>query len=358
MIIKASSNIGKAHYPELEIISEKIDEPIFIQDDYEAQGYYPLFAREEDRMLEFIHNAAHPDNDITFSNIDMNLQANYDRWCDVTKQKRRFKILDRSNFMIDRYVKTCQTMWVDYRNPGYEKGYKICTLVNNPRIYRLLTLGRLSGKLGFIHSYKATPTHLLGDDSAINDNFKQLREDWGKDKYWVWYGGNSIKWGDVVYPIDYPSPCDLSYGEFKARKKVILTEECPERAKGTSCEHDIFSPKEWWMSYIDLVQENKVCLANTLQDKTCKPLYWGKMFLTIGGPGWYKSFQKLGFKLYDELFDYSFDDNPSFEYRWKHIMNQCDSILEMSMEELEDKEKFLKPKIDFNARRIRELANL
>ena len=107
MILKAGSNIGKAHYPELEIISEKIDEPIFIQDDYEAQGYYPLEAREDDRMFEFIHNAAHPDNDITLSNMDMNLQANYDRWCNITKQKRRFKILDRSNFMMDRYVKTC-----------------------------------------------------------------------------------------------------------------------------------------------------------------------------------------------------------------------------------------------------------
>ena len=30
----------------------------------------------------------------------------------------------------------------------------------------------------------------------------------------------------------------------------------------------------------------------------------------------------------------------------------------MSMEELEDKQKFLQPKIDYNARRIRELANL
>ena len=52
----------------------------------------PLEDREDDRMFEFIHNAAHPDNDITLSNMDMNLQANYDRWCNITKQKRRFKI--------------------------------------------------------------------------------------------------------------------------------------------------------------------------------------------------------------------------------------------------------------------------
>ena len=174
-------------------------------------------------MFEFIHNAAHPDNDITLSNMDMNLQANYDRWCNITKQKRRFKILDRSNFMMDRYVKTCQSLWAEYRAPGHEKGYKICTLVNNPRIYRLLTLGRLSGKLGFIHSYKATPTHLLGDDDAIKDNFKQLREDWGRDKYWVWHGGNNIKWNNNVYPCDYPAPCDLSYGEFKARENAPPT---------------------------------------------------------------------------------------------------------------------------------------
>ena len=203
-----------------------------------------------------------------------------------------------------------------------EKGYKICTIVDNPKIYKMITLGRLSGKLGFIYSYKAVDT-----------------DRWGESMYWEWNEGNNILSNNSIYPCDDDAPCDLSYGEFNARENVSLSEE----------------DKEYWMSFIDLVQENKVC--NEIDtSESYKPLYYGKMFLTIGVSGWYKNFQKLGFKLYDELFDYSFDDIQPFDERWKHIMNQCDNILEMSIEELQDKEQFLKPKIDFNAKRIRELS--
>ena len=80
------------------------------------------------------------------------------------------------------------------------------------------------------------------------------------------------------------------------------------------------------------------------------------MFLTIGGPGWYRHFQDMGFKLYDELFDYSFDSNPSFEERWKNIMKQCDKILDMDPLEIQRIETTLQPKLEHNAKRIRELA--
>ena len=93
-------------------------------------------------------------------------------------------------------------------------------------------------------------------------------------------------------------------------------------------------------------------------DKSSKPLYWRKIFLTIGGPYWYRNFQDMGFKLYDELFDYSFDSNSSFEMRWKNIMRQCDKILEMDRDDIKRIETILQPKLEYNAKRIRELAIL
>ncbi len=358
MIIKTESTMGRTEYPELEVISEPINESIIIEDDYEAQGYYPLHGRESDRLLQVIHDLAHPDNDVTFSNHDSNLQENYDRWCVVAKPTNRIKVKANYNFMMSRYVNTMNSLWADYQAPTYERLYKIVTLVNEPRIFRLLTLGRLAGNALFKYSYKVAPTHLLEDEKAIEENWNKTTESW-LDKRWVWHGGNSIKTMNTVYPVDYPAPCDLSFGEFNARKRVTLTEaELPEEAIGTACQHDIFPPIEWRQSYIDLVQENKVCVANVLGDKSSKPLYWRKMFLTIGGPYWYRNFQDMGFKLYDELFDYSFDSNPSFEERWKHIMKQCDKILEMDRDDIKQIETTLQPKLEYNAKRIRELAIL
>ena len=358
MIIKVESTIGKTEYPELEIISNPIDEPIVIKDEWEAQGYYPLHGREDDKLLQVIHDFAHPDNDVTFSNLDNSLQENYEKWCAITKPKFKIKVKSNYNFMMSRYVNTMNSLWNDYTQaPIHERIYKIVTLVNEPRIFRLLTLGRLTGNSWFKYSYRVTPTYLLGDEEVIEENWKNIIGNW-KDKKWVWYDGNSIETLKTIYPADYPAPCDLSFGDFDARKRVLLTEECPKEAMGTSCQHDIFPPREWWQSYIDLVQENKVCVANVLGDKSSKPLYWKKMFLTIGGPNWYREFQNMGFKLYDELFDYSFDSNPSFEERWKNIMKQCDKILDMDKEEIEKIEKRLQPKLEYNAKRIRELAVL
>ena len=87
MIIKTESTMGRTEYSELEIISKPVNEPIIIEDDYEAQGYYPLHGREEDKLLQVIHDFAHPDNDVTFSNLDNSLQENYEKWCAITMIK-------------------------------------------------------------------------------------------------------------------------------------------------------------------------------------------------------------------------------------------------------------------------------
>tara|TARA_B100000959_G_scaffold269987_1_gene316312 strand:- start:145 stop:1254 length:1110 start_codon:yes stop_codon:yes gene_type:complete len=367
MIIKVESTINKTDYPELEIISNPIDEPIIIKDEWEAQGYYPLHGRESDRLLQVIHDLAHPDNDVTFSNHDSLLQQNYDRWCEeVGMVAPAIKVNPNPRFMISTYVNTMNNLWHDYQAPKHERLYKLVTLVNNPRIFRLLTLGRLAGNAFFKYSYRVAPTHLLGDKESIEESWETTTKVWDRSPkgFWRWYREDKIRGGNciiipkhsTIYPADYPAPFDLSFREFNAKERVSLTEECPEGAIGTSCQHDIFPPVEWWQSYIDLVQENKVCVANYLSDKSCKPLYWKKIFLTIGGPGWYKHFQEMGFKLYDELFDYSFDSNPLFEERWKHIMKQCDKILEMDRDDIKQIEKRLQPKMEYNAKRIRELA--
>jgi len=79
-----------------------------------------------------------------------------------------------------------------------------------------------------------------------------------------------------------------------------------------------------------------------------KPLGFGKPFLVIGCHGWYKAFKELGFQLYDELFDYSFDDIESFKDRHSAIIAQIKTILNMDKTMLNNKLLDIKDKISYN----------
>jgi hypothetical protein len=80
----------------------------------------------------------------------------------------------------------------------------------------------------------------------------------------------------------------------------------------------------------------------------CKP------FLVVGCTGWYKIFEQLGFKLYDELFDYSFDEIESFRYRHEAIMAQIKDILNMDRSVLDKKILDIQDKISYNKRQLLE----
>jgi hypothetical protein len=78
-------------------------------------------------------------------------------------------------------------------------------------------------------------------------------------------------------------------------------------------------PKEWYQAPIHLISEtmNEV-LSNgdiRITEKTCYPLLTGKPFLVAGPQGFHKNLERLGFELYTEIFDYSFDSIENYEER-------------------------------------------
>ena len=118
----------------------------------------------------------------------------------------------------------------------------------------------------------------------------------------------------------------------------------------TDAFHDFLPVQEWLESEIDLVCETHQIRRWHFSEKTCKPLGFCKPFLVIGCVGWHKIFEKLGFKLYDELFDYSFDEIESFRYRHEAIIIQIKSILEMDENILKKKLLDIEDKIYYNKR--------
>ena len=101
---------------------------------------------------------------------------------------------------------------------------------------------------------------------------------------------------------DRPEPWDFKYW---TEVKQELPEEGPmanrdENMSGTE-------PAGYKNTLIDLVSESND-RAVFITEKTAKPLSTSKPFVIWGAPGTNLYLEKMGFQLYDELFDYSFDN--------------------------------------------------
>lgn len=65
-------------------------------------------------------------------------------------------------------------------------------------------------------------------------------------------------------------------------------------------------PREMNSCLVNLIPESTTDII-FITEKTFHPILVGKPFLVYGAPGIYKAIQELGFKLHDNVFDYSFD---------------------------------------------------
>ena len=89
-------------------------------------------------------------------------------------------------------------------------------------------------------------------------------------------------------------------------------------------------------------------------EKTLYPIFYKRPFLVFSVPNFYKKFVECGFKLYDEIFDYSFDTEND-------VSKKCELIVE-NIKRLEGKDlnklyKSLYKKIEFNQKRLLDILN-
>ena len=73
----------------------------------------------------------------------------------------------------------------------------------------------------------------------------------------------------------------------------------------------------------------------------------------MASKGYHTFLKTQGFYLYDELFDYSFD-NGSFKIRFNSLMNQMKNILNFSPKKLKTKINNIKFKLDHNHELIKK----
>ncbi len=87
-------------------------------------------------------------------------------------------------------------------------------------------------------------------------------------------------------------------------------------------------PSEYSQSFMQVIGES-VAPSTFITEKTVVPLYHNKPFLIAGSKGNHRYLTELGFKLYDEIFDYSFDDIEDQELRYEGIAENVKRVHSM-----------------------------
>jgi len=115
-------------------------------------------------------------------------------------------------------------------------------------------------------------------------------------------------------------------------------------------------PKEYSQSFMSIVGESLNSWPGA-SEKTAVPLMYNKPFLIAGGAHSHRHLEDMGFKLYDEIFDYSFDKILDLEKRMEALIEQVveldKKIQQHGYQALLDK---IKDKLVFNKIRAHEIT--
>jgi hypothetical protein len=82
-----------------------------------------------------------------------------------------------------------------------------------------------------------------------------------------------------------------------------------------------------------------------ITEKTWKPILYGKVSLFFNCQNYYAILKNLGFELYDEIFDYSFDVVADLDKRTQKYYNELKRLSEIPIEELQKKILSIEDKI-------------
>lgn len=94
-------------------------------------------------------------------------------------------------------------------------------------------------------------------------------------------------------------------------------------------------PLEYALSCMQLVPETDENIF-TLSEKTGMALFFNKPFLVAGCVHFHKILESFGFKLYEELFDYSFDSVADLQTRYDMIAENFKRYVQLTPHELKD----------------------
>jgi hypothetical protein len=106
-------------------------------------------------------------------------------------------------------------------------------------------------------------------------------------------------------------------------------------------------PDEFNHTFMQLVTESDD-IETFFSEKTATPIFLNKPFLVATNSGFHRDLKSLGFELYDELFDYSFDDEPDMETRYDNLVQNLKRYIGLNSVQLKDYYDKVSDKITYN----------
>lgn len=290
--------------------------------------YCPIPGIVPDEIIKDI-DAKSPDQIIIFNELEWELRQVTKEFVDYVKSKNiELKIIFGS-FSDEYYVKYCEQIGLPYKNlifwPTYWISWSEMCLkwvvdyknynVNTDFKYKLISLNNKS------HVHRQALIDHLAKYNLIENNVVS------------WHRFNDSPYKDY---------------EFKYFHNNILTINDDFVNRPDS----FYLPEQWHQSFLHVVGE-ATSKTYIISEKTMIPLMLKKPFFCISKKGYNRKLKDLGFVLYDEIIDYSYDDLDDLTERADRL---CYSISQLG-NNYKDLYNLLKPKIEHNYQRFLEIIH-
>lgn len=139
---------------------------------------------------------------------------------------------------------------------------------------------------------------------------------------------NHCSWNVPTWDY-YTKPADVLYKfEHWQERQMIIDDKFQDQPHGAGLCTSILSrsdPVNYQGCFMDLISESTTEVA-FITEKSVRPLLSLKPFLIVGGVGIHAALADLGFELYDEIFDYSFDTITDSAERIDAIISQLTQL--------------------------------
>jgi len=369
-------------YLHCEHISEKLlneirtEKNVILYNYAEPYSLYPYLNKggyhKRDSRALFYHLLKEFDDtfDITFVGADIHLKQNYERLKQVVDSSLNLKIVLFPWFFVHEYffpgeidsyfLKDDIQLPIEYNAIFLSGGKRIC------RYHIMSELSKydnfIFSNLGYLDETDKTAHREVLEYELLDDHFSISYFDYRlHEENTVLTSGDE---SSLIYLFNFNNFNSTKKIYFKPDLKklknpshVALNNSSKTKFSMSELEKEYQTYPWYWYnivadeylkSAVNFVCETQTDIATHITEKTIKNFFYKKPFLTFASKNYYKFLTDHNFVLYDELFDYSFDEIDQYGKRLKAYIAECERILQMDLKELTSIINTFKDKLNHN----------